>query len=89
MGKKLVAFFSASGVTKKLAAEIASLEGADLFEIVPEVLYTAADLDYTKKESRSSVEMGDTNCRPAITGCVEDMAQYLSVSLYGGAVNRA
>lgn len=76
MSKKLVAFFSASGVTKKLAGELAALEQADLFEIVPEALYTAADLDYTKKTSRSSVEMGDTGCRPAIVGKVENMEQY-------------
>lgn len=79
MSKRLVAFFSASGVTKKLAAELACLEQADLFEIVPEALYTAADLDYTKKDSRSSVEMADLNCRPAVKTAVEDMAQYDTV----------
>lgn len=76
MSKKLVAFFSASGVTKKLAAELAKLEQADLFEIVPKQLYTAADLDYTKKDSRSSVEMGDLTCRPEVVSAVTDMAQY-------------
>lgn len=76
MSKKLVAYFSASGVTKKLAAEIAALESADLFEIVPETLYTAEDLDYTKKESRSSVEMGDLDCRPAVASKVENMDAY-------------
>lgn len=79
MSRKLVAYFSASGVTRKLAEELARLEQADLFEIVPEKLYTAADLDYTKKESRSSVEMGDLACRPAVTSAVTDMAQYDTV----------
>lgn len=79
MSKKLVAYFSASGVTKKLAAEIAALENADLFEIVPETLYTAQDLDYTKKDSRSNVEMGNPDCRPAVVGKVENMAQYDTV----------
>lgn len=76
MSKKLVAFFSASGVTKKLANEIAALENADLFEIVPETLYTAEDLDYTKKESRSSVEMADLNCRPAVASKIENIDEY-------------
>lgn len=76
MSKKLVAFFSASGVTKKPAAELAALEQADLFEIAPEALYTAADLDYTKKDSRSTLEMTNPDYRPAISGKVENMEQY-------------
>ena len=76
MSKKLVAWFSVSGVTAKVAREIAAVEGADCFEIVPEAPYTAADLDWTNKQSRSTLEMADPNCRPATTGCVEDMAQY-------------
>ncbi|MBQ6120961.1 MAG: flavodoxin [Clostridia bacterium] len=76
MSKKLVAFFSVSGVTAKVAREIAAVEGADCFEIVPEAPYTAADLDWTNKQSRSTLEMADLNCRPATTGRVEDMAQY-------------
>lgn len=76
MSKKLVAFFSASGVTKKVAAELAKVEQADLFEIKPVDPYTADDLNYMNKKSRSSVEMGDLNCRPAISATVEDMAQY-------------
>lgn len=79
MSKTLVAYFSASGVTKALAADLAKLVEADLFEIVPETLYTKEDLDYTKKESRSSVEMGDLSCRPAVSSYVEDMAQYTTV----------
>ncbi len=76
MSKKLVAWFSVSGVTAKVAREIEAVEGADCFEIVPEAPYTAADLDWTNKQSRSTLEMTDPNCRPATIGCVEDMAQY-------------
>ena len=76
MSKKLVAYFSASGVTKKLAAELAKLEQGDLFEIVPEQPYTAKDLDYTKKDSRSSVEMSNLSCRPAIVCAGIDMDKY-------------
>ena len=79
MGKTLVAFFSASGVTAGAAKEIADACGADLYEIRPEVPYTSADLDWTNKKSRSSVEMGDPACRPAIAQPVTDMAQYGTV----------
>ncbi|MBO8450445.1 MAG: flavodoxin [Spirochaetes bacterium] len=79
MGKTLVAFFSASGVTARAAKEIADACGADLYEIRPEVPYTSADLDWTNKKSRSSVEMGDPACRPAIAQPVTDMAQYDTV----------
>lgn len=81
MSKTLIAFFSASGITKKVAENMARVKGADIFEIVPEALYTAADLDYTKPDSRSSVEMKDPDCRPVIVGKVEDMAQYDTVIL--------
>ena len=54
MSKNLVAYFSATGITKKVATRLAEYVGADLFEIVPEVPYTAADLDWTNKNSRSS-----------------------------------
>ena len=76
MSKKLVAYFSVSGVTAKVAREIADVEGADCFEIRPEVPYTKEDLDWTNKQSRSTLEMSDLDCRPATTGCVENMAQY-------------
>ena len=76
MSKKLVAWFSVSGVTAKLAREIAAVENADCFEIRPEAPYTPEDLDYTNKQSRSTREMSDPNCRPATLGCVENMAQY-------------
>ena len=76
MSKVLVAYFSASGVTKKVAEEIAKAEQAELFEILPETPYTAADLDWTNKQSRSTLEMQDPGCRPPVVGQVENMAQY-------------
>ena len=59
MSKKLVAFFSASGTTKKVAKMIAEEAKADLFEIEPKIPYTKADLDWMDKKSRSSIEMND------------------------------
>ncbi len=76
MAKALVAYFSASGVTKKLAERLAGAIGADVFEIVPEQIYTEADLNWMNKNSRSSVEMNDRSCRPAIASKVDNMAQY-------------
>ena len=66
MSKKLVAYFSASGVTKNVADLLAEAADADLFEIKPEVPYTNADLDWRDQNSRSSVEMKDKSSRPAI-----------------------
>ncbi len=65
MSKVLVAYFSASGVTAKLAERLAKAIGADLHEIQPEVPYTEADLNWMDKKSRSSVEMNDKSFRPA------------------------
>ncbi len=76
MSKKLVVYFSASGTTAKLAKTLASAVSADLHEIIPKEKYTAADLDWTNKESRSSVEMNDKSFRPAIKNTVENMEQY-------------
>ena len=76
MSKVLVAYFSASGVTAKVAERLAKETGADLFEIEPEVPYTDADLDWMDKKSRSSVEMNDRGCRPAIRSKVSDMSRY-------------
>lgn len=80
MKKALVAYFSASGETEKLARTIAGVTGGALFEIAPETAYTAADLDWMDKKSRSTLEMNDETSRPAIAGRVEDMAQYDTVS---------
>lgn len=79
MTKVLVAYFSASGVTKKLAEKLAEATGGDLFEIVPEELYTKSDLNWMNPKSRSSVEMKDRACRPAIASRVEDMSAYDAV----------
>ena len=74
--KTLVAYFSASGVTAKAAKNLAAAANADLFEIVPAQPYTWADLNWMDKKSRSTVEMNDRSCRPAIASKVADMAQY-------------
>ena len=79
MKKVLVAYFSASGVTARAAKELAQALGADLYEIRPETPYTAADLDWTDKKSRSTVEMNDPVCRPAIAEPVKNMEQYDAV----------
>ena len=76
MSKVLVAYFSASGVTAKLAERLAKAIGADLHEIQPEVSYTEADLDWMDKKSRSSVEMNDKSFRPVVANKVENMEQY-------------
>lgn len=67
MSKKLVAYFSASGVTGTVAETLAEAAGADLYEIRPEIPYSKADLDWNNKASRSSVEMNDTSCRPVLS----------------------
>ena len=79
--KQLVAYFSASGTTKKVAERLANAVGADLFEIRPAVPYTRADLDWTNNRSRSSVEMNDPHSRPEIAARCEDMAVYDTVYL--------
>ena len=79
MGKTLVAYFSASGVTADLSKRLADAIGADLYEIKPEQTYTDADLNWQDKQSRSSIEMNDRNSRPAIGNKVENMEQYDTV----------
>ena len=76
MSKTLVAYFSASGTTAKVAKKMAEAVGADLFEIKPETPYTGADLNWQNKNSRSSVEMNDRSSRPAIAVKAADMPQY-------------
>ena len=76
MSKKLVAYFSASGVTAKLAKNLAEAAGADLYEIRPETPYTNADLNWQNKNSRSSVEMNDKSFRPAIADTNANIADY-------------
>ena len=79
MNKTLVAYFSASGRTAKLAKTLAAAIGADLHEIQPEKPYTAADLNWQDSKSRSSIEMNDKSFRPAVANKVENMAQYDTV----------
>lgn len=75
MKKILTAYFSANGVTKKVALKMAGAIGADVFEIEPAVKYTHADLNWMDKRSRSTLEMQDRSCRP-------DMAKTIDVSPY-------
>ena len=74
--KVLVAYFSASGVTARAAKEIAAATGGELFEIAPALPYTRADLDWTDKNSRSSVEMNDECCRPAMKSAAPDISGF-------------
>ena len=76
MSKTLVAYFSASGVTAKMAKDLANAIGADLHEIEPAVKYTDDDLNWQNNQSRSSIEMKDMSSRPAIKSRVENMEQY-------------
>ena len=71
MSEILVAYFSATGITEKLAKKIANVVDGDLHEIHPEIPYSAADLDWMNKNSRSSVEMNDKSFRPAIANKLE------------------
>lgn len=76
MSKALVAYFSASGTTAKVAKNLAVAVGAELYEIKPAVPYSRADLNWTDKQSRSSVEMRDKSSRPALAGIDADIAAY-------------
>ena len=77
--KTLIAYFSASGVTAHVAEEMAKATGADLYEIRPQQPYTAADLNWLDKKSRSTIEMNDPDCRPAIAEPVKNMDEYDTV----------
>ena len=79
MSKALVAYFSASGTTRHVAKDLAKVARADLFEIEPEQPYTAADLDWTNKQSRSTLEMNDPASRPAISRACPNLAEYDTV----------
>lgn len=79
MSRKLVAYFSASGVTAKVAETLAEAIGADIYEIEPEVPYTKADLDWMDKQSRSTIEMNDPASRPAIKEMRDNMDNYDTV----------
>ena len=79
MSRKLVVYFSASGVTAKVAETLAEAIGADIYEIEPAAPYSKADLDWTNQKSRSSIEMSDPASRPAITGKRDNMDDYDTV----------
>lgn len=81
MRKVLVSYFSASGVTKRVAEKIAKAINGDLFEIEPTQKYTSEDLDWTNKQSRSSIEMQDKTFRPQILNKVSNIIEYDTVVL--------
>lgn len=81
MGKRLVAFFSASGTTKKVAEMIASAADADIYEIMPKQPYSKADLNWMDKKSRSSVEMSDKKFRPEISDIDVPVEKYDEIIL--------
>lgn len=76
MSKKLVAYFTASGVTAAVAKTLAEAVGADLYEIKPEVPYVRADLNWNDKQARSTIEMNDQSFRPAIADKDANIAEY-------------
>ncbi|MCD8097645.1 MAG: flavodoxin [Lachnospiraceae bacterium] len=80
-GKKLVAYFSASGVTAAAAKALAQAADADVYEIRPQVPYTSEDLDWTNKKSRSSVEMNDLSSRPALADQSAGITEYDTIFL--------
>lgn len=79
MSKALVTYFTASGVTKKIAIRLAEAIGADLYEIAPAVPYTRADLNWMDKTSRSTLEMQDKSSRPEIAATCPDIEKYDTV----------
>lgn len=81
MSKKLVAYFSASGVTAKVADMLADAVGADIYEIRPAVPYTKADLNWMDKKSRSTIEMNDKTIHPAIADQDAQIEQYETIFL--------
>ena len=81
MSKKLVAYFSASGITQKVAEMIAEAADCDIYEITPKVAYTKADLNWMDKKSRSSVEMNDKKIRPGLADNAIDISGYDEIIL--------
>ncbi len=77
----LVAYFSATGNTEKLARKIATEKNATLYEITPATRYTSEDLDWHNKKSRSSIEMENEKARPNMKGNVKNLAKYTTVYL--------
>jgi len=81
MGKTLVVYFSASGITAKVADKLADALGADIYEIRPETPYTKADLNWMDKNSRSTIEMNDKTIRPAIADQNARIDEYNTIFL--------
>ena len=81
MSKKLAAYFSASGITRKVAEMIAEAADCDIYEITPKVAYTKADLNWMDKKSRSSVEMNDKKIRPELADNTIDISGYDEIIL--------
>ena len=81
MKKVLVAYFSASGVTKKVAEKIAAAVNGDLFQIEPAIAYSEEDLNWMNKNSRSSLEMSDKDFRPAMIKTELNLSEYDSILL--------
>ena len=79
--KSLVAVFSASGVTKKVGQAIAKVNGADFYEIIPKTPYSSADLDWTNKKSRSTLEMNDPESRPELADHALNIDEYDTIIL--------
>ena len=79
--KSLVAVFSAGGVTKKVGQAIAKVSGADFYEIIPKTPYSSADLDWTNKKSRSTLEMNDPESRPELADHALNIEAYDTVIL--------
>lgn len=80
MTNNLIAYFSASGVTKAVAEKINNIIDSDIFEITPKEIYTPADLNWNDKNSRSTVEMNDKSSRPEIKETI-DVSQYENIIL--------
>lgn len=81
MSNKLTACFSATGVTRKIACEIATIANSDFFEIIPVPPYSGPDLDWNDKQSRSSLEMADKTSRPAIKDQINNISTYSTIFL--------
>ena len=81
MSKVLVAYFSTTGTTAKVAKQIADIAKADIYEIEPKVKYTKADLDWTDKKSRSTIEMNDPKSRPELANKDAPIAEHDTILL--------
>lgn len=81
MNNNLVVYFSCSGETKKVAEELKNALNCDIFEIVPETVYTDRDLDWNDKNSRSTIEIGDESCRPRIRNRIDNIDMYDTIYL--------